>query len=150
MVVLACNSAFLFVLVYPFFMIFVLSATRGQTVNQLKDESGNRYRSRRSREVYYRQPTFPKDCHEIFDDTFDWENVTSGVYLILPTDSLEPFQVYCNNSIAGGGWTVFQRRIDGSIDFYRNWNDYTQGLVSFIENFGSEMRNYLLNKSKRL
>ncbi len=27
----------------------------------------------------------------------------------------------------GGGWTVFQRRVNENVDFFRNWTDYVHG-----------------------
>ena len=35
--------------------------------------------------------------------------------------------MFCDHKTAGGGWTVFQKRLDGSVDFYRGWADYKNG-----------------------
>ena len=50
----------------------------------------------------------------------------SGVYSIDP-DNTGAFDVYCDQTTAGGGWTVFQKRLDGSVDFYRGWDAYKRG-----------------------
>ena len=34
---------------------------------------------------------------------------------------------HCDMDTEGGGWLVIQRRINGSVDFYRNWTDYVYG-----------------------
>ena len=55
----------------------------------------------------------------------------SGVYSIDP-DGSGPFKVYCDQTTAGGGWTVFQRRLDGCLDFNRDWADYKHGFGNFL------------------
>ena len=48
------------------------------------------------------------------------------MYTINP-DGLGAFDVFCDQTTAGGGWTVFQKRLNGSVDFYRVWADYKRG-----------------------
>ena len=50
----------------------------------------------------------------------------SGGYVIKPDDGV-PFDVYCDQTTNGGGWTVIQKRLDGSVDFDRSWADYKRG-----------------------
>ena len=66
--------------------------------------------------------TAKKNCAELYKSG----EKLSGVYTIDP-DGSGAFDVFCDQKKAGGGWTVFQKRLDGSVDFYRGWSDYKRG-----------------------
>ena len=63
-----------------------------------------------------------RNCADIFKSG----QKRDGVYIIKP-DNQSAFNVFCDQTTAGGGWTVFQKRIDGSVDFNLNWSDYKHG-----------------------
>ncbi|XP_029308901.1 LOW QUALITY PROTEIN: angiopoietin-related protein 4 [Cottoperca gobio] len=69
------------------------------------------------------------DCHELFLRG----ETTSGVYTIQPINA-EPFKVFCEMT-AEGGWTVIQRRQDGSVDFDQQWQAYEKGFGSLNGEF---------------
>ncbi|XP_050774296.1 angiopoietin-4 [Gopherus flavomarginatus] len=52
---------------------------------------------------------------------------TSGIYTLHVTNMTEPRKVFCDMETDRGGWTVIQRRTNGSVNFQRKWKEYKQG-----------------------
>uniref|UniRef100_A0A8C3IML6 Fibrinogen C-terminal domain-containing protein n=1 Tax=Chrysemys picta bellii TaxID=8478 RepID=A0A8C3IML6_CHRPI len=79
-----------------------------------------------------RELCFPisKNCKELLARG----NTLSGWYTIYPHDC-NAMTVLCDMDTDGGGWIVFQRRVDGSVDFFRDWNSYKRGFGSQLSEF---------------
>ncbi|XP_038187928.1 angiopoietin-4 [Arvicola amphibius] len=74
-----------------------------------------------------------QDCAEIKRSGAN----ASGVYTIRVANMTRPLKVFCDMETDGGGWTLIQRRQDGSMSFQRTWEEYKEG-------FGNVAREYWL------
>ena len=64
---------------------------------------------------------YPDSCYAI-------KECRNEVFSIMVKSfSNEPFKAACDFETLNSGWTVIQRRQDGSENFFRNWIDYVKG-----------------------
>ena len=72
----------------------------------------------------------PPDCHDIYRRGYR----TAGVYQVKPDSAAQLDNVYCE-MINGTGWTLIQRRRDGTLSFNRRWLEYKYGFGNLYGEF---------------
>uniref|UniRef100_A0A7I4XYN6 Fibrinogen C-terminal domain-containing protein n=1 Tax=Haemonchus contortus TaxID=6289 RepID=A0A7I4XYN6_HAECO len=95
---------------------------------------------------------FVCETRDVMSDCADWYTANyrdDGVYSIIVNGN--PYKVFCDMHTAGGGWVVFQRRVNGSDSFWdHNWTEYRNGFGKIGRNttfwLGNEALHHLTNK----
>ncbi|CAL4161714.1 unnamed protein product, partial [Meganyctiphanes norvegica] len=91
----------------------------------------------------------PKNCQDLSDTGMS----ESGINVVYPyaEHPESPVVVYCEQSLLGGGWTVFQRRDNYAtqLDFYRSFDEYSLGFGNVGTEFwlGNDILNEITQQS---
>ncbi|NWR60064.1 FCN1 protein, partial [Bucorvus abyssinicus] len=99
-------------------------------------EAGARVPGRRDHAVTLSTPSLSllcakaRNCQELLGKG----KILSGWYTIYP-QGCNATTVFCDMDTDGGGWIVFQRRWDGSVNFLRDWESYKRGFGSQLTEF---------------
>ena len=64
-----------------------------------------------------------KDCLDYYNAGYR----LNGLYIIFAGSQYKYQVVYCDQMSSGGGWTVIQKRQDGSVGFEKKWDEYKAG-----------------------
>nr|XP_045013262.1 tenascin-X isoform X2 [Jaculus jaculus] len=75
---------------------------------------------------------FPRDCGEEMQNGVSTSKTTT---IFLNGNRERPLDVFCDMETDGGGWLVFQRRMDGQTDFWRDWEEYAHGFGNISREF---------------
>ncbi|XP_053390901.1 thrombospondin-2-like [Mercenaria mercenaria] len=76
--------------------------------------------------------TNASDCYDILHRNISSK---SGVYNIILWRTKQMKEVFCDMETDLGGWTVFQNRFDGSVNFTRKFLEYINGFGSITGEF---------------
>ncbi|XP_015677833.1 tenascin-X, partial [Protobothrops mucrosquamatus] len=75
---------------------------------------------------------FPRDCSEEIQNGPGPSRATT---IYLGGNRERPLRVFCDMETDGGGWIVFQRRMNGETDFWRDWQNYALGFGNLTREF---------------
>ena len=85
----------------------------------------------------------PKDCYDL--KCYKVSKAKDGPHTIYPdAPDLPSLPVSCDQETDGGGWIMYLRRLDGTVNFTRNWDAYKRG---FGQNGGSMTELWLGNEN---